>query len=120
MSLFTEIESFLGITSAVQQFETTLQTAEQAALVGLTVTSALVSAGATIADAAAAELEKLIPSGKTAIANFDAKVDGAEATLKTWVSEAQAWLAARTVTVAASAESGANASHIRVGAIHIA
>lgn len=117
MSLFSEIESFLGLGAVVAEITTDINVEEKVVITGLTGVSALITAGASVADAVSSELETLLPGVKTAIANVDAKVDGAAAKLKTELASAQTWLAARTITSTAGAEAGGKLS---VANIHIA
>jgi hypothetical protein len=115
MSLLSEIGAYLFGASATVIADIT--TTEKAVVVSLQAVSGLISAGATVADAVASELETLLPSVSTAIANVDAKVDGAAAKLKTVLGEAETWLAARTITASASAEPG---ERVGAAAFHIA
>lgn len=116
MSLFSKISAYLFGSSAAVIADITVT--EKSVVVSLQALSGLVSAGAVVTDAVAAELEALLPTVSTAIANADAKVQGAAAKVKTVLADAEAWLAARTITsTAAVAEGGGKMS---ASAFHIA
>lgn len=110
MSLISEVEAFLHISSGVSEFVIGLQVAEAAAVNGLTAVSALVSAGAKIADEAATTLTPLLPSLTTAIADADSKVSGWAKKVETAIANAQTWLANHPTTMTASLAPGEKVS----------
>ncbi|MGI4852238.1 MAG: hypothetical protein ACRYGR_09900 [Janthinobacterium lividum] len=104
MSLFSEIKTYLFGASASVVAD--LAVAEKSVVVSLQAFSGLVTAGAVVTDDVAKELEALLPTVSTAIANADAKVQGAAVKVKSVIAEAEAWLAARTITATAGASTG--------------
>lgn len=110
MSIFSEVESFLHISSGVSEFVIGLATAEAATINGLTGISALVAAGASIADEAATTLAVVLPSLKTAIAGAASKAEGWAKKVEAAISDAQTWLAAHPATMTASVAAGEKVS----------
>lgn len=115
-NLISEIESFLHITSQVTEFAIGLETAEGAAVNGLTAVISLVSAGASIADEAATTLTPLLPSLASAIAGAKSKVDGWAKKVEAAITAAQTWLSAHPTTMTASLAPGEKvmASHFHI------
>ncbi len=101
----TSIASFLNglFGGGLSSIETDLATAEKVTLNGLTFASTLIAAGATASEDVVTELQALLPKVDTAIANAATKAEGWAAALKTELAGAEAWIAARVVTVADSA-----------------